>query len=199
MSIPEVFINQPRMIVADVESTGLDPFVHQATEVAWWDSATGTYGELVLPHTLDNADPLALEIQRYQERGIATARRANQCEVAGLWGFLGGSIEDRYAKPVLVGSNAGFDAGMLGGTFHRAGFTPSQPWYYRPRDVAEIARSGLGWVDENGHPPNLKRLTERLDITVPDGAAHTAIGDVRTTVQILTRLLELVAEREPER
>lgn len=184
----------PRMIVLDVEATGLDPFVHQATEVAWWDSATGLEGELVLPHTLDNADPVALTIQRYEERDVAAARQATQTEVTDLWEFLGGAVGDRYTKPVLVGSNIGFDAGMLGGTFHRAGLAPSQPWYYRPQDVASIARWGLGWTDDHGHPLNLLRLTQRLDVTVPDGAAHTALGDVRTTVQVLQRLRELIDE-----
>lgn len=190
MAIPSILTGHPRMIVADVETTGLCPFTHQATEVAWWDSATDEYGELVLPHTLDQADPMALEVQRYDERGVADLPHATPSQVKDLWTLFGGETEDRAAKPILVGSNAGFDAAMLGGTFHRAGLAPSQPWYYRPLDVASIAQWGLGWVDDNGHPLKLFRLAERLDVTVPDNAAHTAIGDVRTTVQVLTRLLE---------
>ncbi|MDN5895830.1 MAG: 3'-5' exonuclease [Nocardioides sp.] len=198
MTTPALLHNLPRMIVTDVESTGLDLFVHQATEVAWWDSATGHYGERVLPHTLVGADPAALEIQRYAERGIVRAPAATVDELADLYALMGGDTIDRHRKPTLVGSNSSFDVGMLCGAFHRAGFTPSPPWYYRPTDVAHIARWGLGWVDDHGHPLKLQRLTERLAVHVPEGAAHTAIGDVRTTVQVLIRLLDLIGDHAPD-
>lgn len=186
--------NTRRLIVVDTETTGLDPHVHQPWEVAWCDITRAVTHDvplstcqtrvLHLPHSLRDADPVALRVGRYDERagGLTSA---SPDAVHAMWRDLGGGAE-RPDKPVLVGSNPAFDAAMLGGLFHRSGLDVT-PWHYRTLDVGDMAFWGLGWEDEHGAPLRLSALADRLGHV--NGAAHTAAGDVATTAVVFVDLL----------
>lgn len=189
-----------RLIVLDTETTGLDQNRHQPWEVAWCDITPAVAGDaplaslpvrtMLLPHTVEGADPVALEIGRYEERFVGEV--ATPDEVRDLWGLLGGDIPEPKRRPVVIGSNPGFDVGMLGSLFHRHGLY-SNPAYQRCTDVSEIARWGLGWVSSESHLPlGLGLLTERLGVQNAD--AHTAASDVRATCEVYMRLTAMVAE-----
>lgn len=189
-----------RLIVLDTETTGLDRHTHQPWEVAWCDITTAAAGHvplsacpvhtLLLPHTLDAADPVSLEVGRYEDRCVGEPVPASAVRV--LWARLGGDTDDRKRKPVIVGSNPGFDTAMLGGLFHRHGLD-SSPWYQRSIDVSDMARFGLGWVSDSGLPLGMEPLTQRLGID--HEGAHTAAGDVAATCEVLLRLSGLLRER----
>lgn len=187
-----------RLIVLDTETTGLDRFRHQPWEVAWCDITPAVEGQaplasldvrtLLLPHTVEGADPEALRIGRYAERCTGTVATLDDVRV--LWSTLGGDVADRKHKPIIIGSNPAFDQSMLGGLFHRHGLS-SDPWYQRSTDVSDIARFGLGWVSEgSGLPLGLGRLSERLGVCNED--AHTAASDVRATCEVYLRLTQML-------
>lgn len=189
-----------RLIVLDTETTGLDQNRHQPWEVAWCDVTPAALDDhplaelpvhtMLLPHTMEDADPVALEVGRYAER--CTGSVATPDDVRELWGLLGGTVADPKQRPLVIGSNPGFDVGMLGGLFHRHGLD-SAPAYQRCTDVSEIARWGLGWVSEGSHLPlGLGLLTERLGVSNVD--AHTAASDVRATCEVYLRLTAMVAD-----
>lgn len=182
-----------RYIVLDTETTGLDPFVHQPWEVAWADVTDVLSGrarpddvtihEMRLPHCLDAADPVSLDIGRYAQRTSDGAPTATPEQVHALWVTLGG-LDDRAKKPTIIGSNPGFDQAMLGGLFHRQGLD-SNPWYQRPLDIADVAYFGHG-LSNDGARPGLSWLADWLALDTP--ARHSAAGDVVTTVQALLAL-----------
>lgn len=193
-----------RLIVVDTETTGLDCVRHQPWEVSWCDITTAVTDAvplsalpvhtLLLPHSTEGADPVALEIGRYDSRCVG--RVASAAEVRDLWGVLGGDVDEPKRRPVVIGSNPGFDLAMLGGLFDRHGLS-SGPSYQRPTDVSEIARWGLGWVSENSHLPlGLGLLCDRLGVHNAD--AHTAASDVRATSEVYLRLTAMVATAHAE-
>ena len=148
----------------DTETTGLDPRIHQPYEVCIWREdwqAPNTFG---LPHTLEHADPAALVIGRYWDRG---------CEYR-VGDHTTARVVARHLRGVtLVGSNPAFDAAML----TRVIGTPV--WHHRTIDIGTVAMVKFG-LD---FPIGLREVFERLvdrghDIPGPD---HTAEGDVRAT------------------
>lgn len=193
-----------RLIVVDTETTGLDCFRHQPWEVAWCDITPAVIDgvslsalpvqTLLLPHTTDGANPISLDIGRYDSRCVGPV--ATAAEVRDLWGLLGGDIQEPKRRPLVIGSNPGFDLAMLGGLFYRHGLS-SGPSYQRSTDVSEIARWGLGWVSDNSHLPlGLGLLCERLGVCNED--AHTATSDVRATSEVYLRLTAMVATAQAE-
>lgn len=184
---------ESRYIVVDTETTGLDRFVHQPWEVAWCDITQALTGqrdlddlpihEVRLPHTLDGADPVSLEISQYDARTADRAQAASAEQVRALWVDLGG-LDERRDKPVIIGSNPAFDQGMLSGLFHRHGLD-TDPWYQRPIDIADIAYFAHG-ITKRGQRPGLSAIAEHLGLATP--ARHSAAGDVVTTAQALLAL-----------
>lgn len=148
----------------DTETTGLDPEVHQAYEVAWaFDH--GPIERLVLPHTLEGADPYALKVGHYLDRDIFAETQASKGELSDL--------RRRLRGVTLVGSNPAFDASFLKKVFGEA------PWHHRLVNVAE----GGMWVFNWDRPKGLAAVAEELralDYEIPE-PDHTAAGDVATT------------------
>lgn len=178
----------------DTETTGLDPFVHDAWEIAViardGDQADAEHVWRIEPD-LTNADPKSLEINRYHERTSAPGWKWDDRQTAArdLYALLDGGV--------IVGSNPAFDAEMLTHLFGRYYANP-RPWHYRTVDVATLA-VGLSygkaeaatkrdcdasWYDKVeeyiGFPWKSYRASEAIGIRRPaDDVAHTAMGDAR--------------------
>lgn len=152
--------------VVDCETTGLNDRIHWPYEVALWRDEWHNARVYDLPHSLDHADPVALQIGQYHERGFTPLDESLPRQVERLRPTLVGVT--------LVGANVRFDAGMIRKVL---GY---EPWHHRLIDVEAYAMPILG-LDE---PVGLAELSKRLidlrghDIPTPD---HTAMGDVRTT------------------
>lgn len=148
----------------DTETTGLDPDVHQAYEVAW-QVGHGPLMSARLRHTLANADEFALSVGRYHERGFAPKPKGSRDVVDLLRRALDGVT--------LVGSNPAFDAAFLRKSLGCA------PWHHRLINVAEGGMWVFGWDRPKGLADVAAACRERgYDIPEPD---HTAEGDVRAT------------------
>lgn len=163
----------------DTETTGLDPAVHMPYEVCWWREDEDTPNTIQLPHTLDHADPVALDIGGYHQRGFAPGWSWPE-----RW-VLVDNFAEQLAGVTLVGSNPGFDAAML------APLLRCSPWHHRFINVADGAMFLFGW----DRPKGLDKVTLELRsrgfvIPEPD---HTAEGDVRTTRAVYYALREMAS------
>lgn len=161
----------------DTETTGLDPRIHQPYEVCIWREDQEKPRTLQLPHSLEYADPAALQIGGYHDRGMTPheyPEKANTCRfklIANLTGVT------------LVGSNPAFDAAML------TRFIGAPVWHHRMIDVSNVAMAVFDWDRPQGLATVADKCRqEGYDVPEPD---HTAEGDVRTTRAVYEALREI--------
>lgn len=152
-----------RLVFLDTETTGLDPAHHSVWEIAWAVN-DGPIRSAVIPHTLEGADPKALELNQYQDR------YGNNSLAVSL--IIEATLLEELEGATIVGSNPAFDTAFLRKRWGRA------PWHHRLLDVAAY---GMG-VLALDRPEGLASIADRLrdfghDIPVPD---HSAAGDVAT-------------------
>lgn len=157
---------QLHRVVVDIETTGLDPTVHVPVEIAWWDLTTGQAARFVPPHgdfDMTLAEPRALEINRYWERGLDNPSRWDDgTELARMHAALTGQT--------FAGANPRFDIDFIRPLFSAADLV-REPWHYHVDDLAAFARGRLG-LD---HLPRVSEVCTLLELTPGD---HTAEGDV---------------------
>ena len=166
----------------DTETTGLDPRVHKPWEVCTWIDGEQAPETRALPHTLELADPQALNIGGYWDRAGAARVVADR-----------GSFTRRLRGVTLVGSNPAFDAAML------TPFIGMAVWHHRLINVAEGGMWVFGWDRPRGLADVAAECRSRgYDIPEPD---HTAEGDVRATraVYEALRAIRATTTADPER
>ena len=122
-----------RLAFVDCETTGLDPARHEIWELAYILEPEGKSFRALLPVTLSNADPAALEVGGFHQRYPQIANH----EI----------VDDAYCRRlvlrdlsvrVLVGNNPQFDASFL------AAWLGSRPWHYHLVDVKALVAGRLG-------------------------------------------------------
>jgi len=169
----------PRLVVVDTEATGLDHRIHQLTEVAWIvREPDGTEREhrVVPEHTLDHAEPIALEISRYHER-LADAPRTPDAE------WVDRFLADAEGA-VLVGVVPDFDARHLLQACQRVGRTPT--WDHHLLDVGTLAMPLLAAAPEV--PRGVAGLCASLGVPHDPALAHGALYDARQTLRCFDRV-----------
>jgi hypothetical protein len=177
------------LVYVDTETTGLDPDRHQVWEIAWATEQRQVYS-MVVPHTLTNADPVALALNGHDSRCPAGTSTNGHEE----WGWSGAEMPAELAVrtmlvgATMVGANPAFDAAFLR---RRWGFAP---WHHRLLDVEVFAMGALG-LDR---PLGLEGLAQRLHAS---GPKHTAASDVRSLIQCHDALTSIYFElrSRPER
>jgi DNA polymerase III epsilon subunit-like protein len=186
-------VTTPPIAFIDTETTGLDPFQHDAWEIAVilrQDGHDTEHTFRILPD-LSNADPKALDINRYFERVSADDWTWDDRQTAAhqLYALLNGAV--------MVGSNPAFDAEMVAHLFGRY-YDQPKPWHYRTVDVATLAVGALygrasewtrkdcdaSWYGkvENavGWPWKSYEVSRHVEVEPPaKSMAHTALGDAR--------------------
>lgn len=161
----------------DTETTGLDARIHQPYEVCIWREDWDHPNTFGLPHTLEYADPQALNIGGYFERD-RMCKQGDHTTVRVITKHLRGVT--------LVGSNPAFDAAMLTRCIGTA------VWHYRLINVSEGGMWVFGWDRPKGLADVAAECRGRgYAIPEPD---HTAEGDVRTTRAVYEALRALRAE-----
>ncbi|MFE9764652.1 exonuclease domain-containing protein [Streptomyces sp. NPDC005808] len=177
----------------DVETIGLDPFLHDAWEIAVILRCDGQDEEHVfrIKPDLLNADPEALKINRYYERTNAPDWVWDDPHIAAT------QVRALLDGAVLVGSNVPFDAEMLTHLLGRY-FDQPRPWHYRTVDVVTLAVGSLygrasEWTVRDcdatwygkvakaiGWPWKTHDVSRHVEIEPPTAdVAHTALGDAR--------------------
>lgn len=194
MSTDSTTRQAPPLAFVDTETVGLDAFIHDAWEYAVILRKPGQADEehvFRIEPDLSNADPKALEVNRYHERTSAADWK---------WDARQDAARDLYRlldSAVLVGSNPAFDAEMIAHLFGRYYWQP-KPWHYRTIDVATLAVGALygraremtrrecdaSWYSKVakavGWPWKSYEASRHVQVEPPaKSAAHTALGDAR--------------------
>ena len=168
----------------DCETTGrFKP--HVPFEVCMWREDEPEPVVLTTPHTLDSAEPDALRINRYFERGFLPGVHD---EYADVW------IARALTDVTLVAANARFDADMV------AKIVGYEPWHYRLLDIEAYALGVIGVRMGWRRPRGMKDITLALrdmgfEIPEPD---HTAEADVRA-LRAAHEALLVIATKEGAR
>lgn len=165
-----------QLIVVDIETTGLDEDDFPL-EVAAVNVATGEEFYLVPWVTMTDisrADPKALQINRYFERGVRD-------EIVDSLGTQKGyrRLQEMLGGNTFGGSNPRFDSDMLRGRV-------ATVWHHRLADLAAYAAPEMSRKPDN--LPGLVDVCKWLD--VENTEAHSALGDARATAECFRRLIE---------
>lgn len=170
------------LIVVDLETTGLNHTIHRILEVAAINTTTDEiihFSPYVSPNDLGLADPSAMQVNRYYERGawknILTGEASND-QYTRLAEMLRGNT--------LAGCNPRFDADFLNQS--KTCFDP-EPWHHRLADLSAYAAGALG-ISPNGLL-GLGDICDRLD--VDPGVAHSALDDAKATAACFRKLTAL--------
>jgi DNA polymerase-3 subunit epsilon len=170
-------MSRPKTVcIIDVESSGLQPALHEVVESSFWRLDTGARDTFIPPHTLINADPEALAINRYWERGLDDQTQ---------WDHDGSQLRSFHAALtgcLIVGSNPGFDVDFLTPLFVRSDLSLA-PFAYRPLDIGTYAAGVLG--RPIGDRVGLTQLCNILGIPAGD---HSSENDVTATGRCLIEL-----------
>ena len=191
-----------RLVAVDVETTGLDPVKHELIEVGLVfrtgqdpsDADAPTREEsFSLAFDVEAADPKALEVNGYGKRNFA--RLVNPVYAAG---FLRSILDDAH----LVGKNPQFDGAFLAAFIAKAGpHTKTPPWHHRMVDVGTLAWGWYNGVELGGRnedpltedfwdtPPNVEQTAKLLGVPLPEGDAHTALGDARWAFKAMEKVV----------
>lgn len=187
---PEGF-DPSKFAYVDTETTGLDPRIHQAFELAYALSGTPVI-DVHLPHTLEFADSQAMRINRYHERGFrpfdgevwkSHRRQDGSLLPPGATRTLQtieGARADLAGK-VIVGCNPAFDQEFLRNAF---GY---QNWHYRLLDLEAWGAGVLGYDQPLGNK-DLQSALRDLGYEIEE-SDHTAVQDVATLRQCHLALL----------
>jgi len=174
-----------RFVFLDTETTGLDFARHQLTEVAWivrFEDGSELERCFIPEHTLDGADPMALEMTRYHER-IAPQPRSPASEWLEL--FLTDAT-----KAVLVGAVPDFDARHLEMAAARIQRTPT--WDHHLLDVETLALPLISPGPEA--PRSLAKTCRALGIPHDQDQAHGALYDAQQAMRVFDRVHEVLAQ-----
>jgi oligoribonuclease (3'-5' exoribonuclease) len=163
-----------RLVFLDIETTGLDPRVHDMLEVAMvvrdpFDEAVDEEIGFAMAINLAAADPRALEVNRYQQR-LPELRRA-QIDDAGALALLMTTLRGA----IVVGNNVQFDLRFIEQFLVECESPDTTPWFYSPVDLKALAAGRLSM----GEPPwSTNKVADAAGVPIPDGY-HSALVDAK--------------------
>lgn len=171
----------------DVETDGLHPGC-RAWEVALIrrTSTAQTEHRWLLPIELGPwTDLRALEIGGYWDRHPTGRSLAGRHPIPSEVATKTDAARDIMCLThgaTLVGSAPWFDAAVLDRLLRSQDLIPT--WSHRLRDVCTLAAGHLGH-----DPGGLDSTLAALELTMPDTARHTAMGDARAAMAIYDHIL----------
>lgn len=174
--------NANRVVIVDVETSGLDPEQHVVLEVAAIDLSDTGEGISFVPDQpnewVRDADPVALSVNKYFERRVFDEQLSaveTLEHLRRLWQMLD--------RATVAGSNPSFDVAFLRCLFaeHEVQFPRI---HHRMLDLSPYAAGALKLGTKM---PGLAQVCELLD--VDNTAPHTALGDARATADCLAALM----------
>lgn len=166
------------LIIVDLESTGLEPGVHQILEVAAINTVTDEvlhFAPYISPQFLGDADGYAMQVNRYYERGVWKNMLNASASSEGY-----SRLREMLIGNTFGGCNPAFDSQFL---LALPGWGTA-PWHYRLADLSAYAAGALGIPAHE--LPGLNDICERLG--VDPGTAHSALDDAKATAECFKRL-----------
>jgi len=169
------------LIVVDFETTSLNMFYGKIIEVAAINTATDEvlyFAPYIDPVDLGNADGIAMQINRYYERGVwkqMLSEDATNSQYRQLAEMLSGNT--------FAGCNPAFDSQYLIQTHPSTMFT-NDLWHYRLADLSAYAAGALG-IPAN-ELPGLADVCQRLGVDT--GVQHSALDDAKAAAECFRRL-----------
>lgn len=155
-----------RYAFLDIETSGLNPVLHEPIEVAYILEPDEVTVGVSLPFHEDTADPMALEVNGYGKRPFLP-----MMDSFTFAKKLHGDLRDR----IIVGNNVQFDMNFLREFLSRVSPLLLPTWQHHVVDLKAIAGGALGL-----EPPwKTNELCELLSVDPPGKEAHTALGDAR--------------------
>jgi hypothetical protein len=157
--------------VLDCETTGLTDD-HEMIEVAWCEPGRAISSAIV-GHSLHNADPFALQINRYNERHL---------DDPDLWAPAHHRLEDiltaTFEGATVLGSNVAFDQGFVSRWLAERFYNPPL-WHHRPLEIGSYVAGRFNLRRSLSLQDTIALLREHryTSIVTPD---HTAAGDVES-------------------
>lgn len=164
------------LVAVDLETSGLNPFVHEIIEVGLvWKAPPDApidylrRMEFVLSFDESKADPKALEVNGWGKREFGPV-------VDRGWAleFLAELLDDAH----LVGKNPGnFDAQFLRSFFIREGWAWGEKptWHHRMIDVGTLVQGRFRLPD----PPDTASVEELTNVRIPENKRHSALADAQ--------------------
>lgn len=158
-----------QLVVVDVETTSLDKEHCWPLEVAAINTVTGeelSFVPFITNSALGNADPMALKVNRYYERGIWEEMLPDADANKDKYDLLRLMLEGN----TLGGSNSRFDAAVLSRFI-------GEPWHYKLAELANYAAPAMGRPPHD--LPSLVDVCRHFDIT--NHEQHSAYYDAQAT------------------
>lgn len=172
------------LVFLDLETTGLDPHVHEILEVAFIvrnpePSPTATdMLETTFHFALNinerHADERALEVNRYWERWKKPVNEGGFPAVqTDEW--AAGVFLNHLRDAIIVGNNVQFDVRFIERFLLDCGCATITPWFYHPVDLKALVAGTFNL----GEPPwSTREIAEAARVPIP-ADAHSALVDAR--------------------
>lgn len=198
-------LNDDMFCAVDVETTGLDPKIHDVVQVAIMPLGDDfrphpkyfPFSTYLKPETPETADPAAMRINGLSVRWLMT----NGIDVLRAADMLEEWFENLKLKPragghshqiVPIGQNYNFDRGFL---LKWLGFTTYEYIFSRRyRDAMHAAlymKDRWAWHCETDKLPKVGLQYMCNLLKVSRGKRHDALADAMATAEVYRRLLEM--------
>jgi len=188
-------LNYEQPIFYDLETSGLDPAVHQIIQIAAIHLPSGDTFESKVKFDLERASKEALEINHYNADNWWQAITQEQAATAFNQFCADHTSVVRkskksgkpYSSACLIGyNNAHFDQNFIDRLID--GQKLFAKYDYRQLDVHALAKWQLPWLDDY----SLTAMRDYFDLPVRN--AHDALEDVKMTIDVAACLIEIMAE-----
>lgn len=166
----------------DVETTGLDPEVHEIIELAYIITdrnlnVLSKYSTKILPENIEAASPRALEINGYSP-DLWDAEAVPLCAALNI-------LDLNLPWTYLAGHNVGFDRKFIEAAYKKLG--RDTPWRtYHMLDTSSLAMP----LFFQGKIPSLSLSVLCDYFSVTNEKAHSALSDIQATLEIAQNLME---------
>ena len=166
----------------DIETTGINVLKHELIEIGCvlTDHNLKVIDEFeikIKPEHIENADPIALKINRYNEKDWE--RAVSEKEAMKI-------LNKKVKDCTMVGQNVAFDSGFLEYVFAKNNLVNTM--HYHKLDTISIAWAKLH-KDESVEHFSLREMCKRFDIINEN--PHSALSDARATYELYKKLMNL--------
>lgn len=180
-----------KFVALDIETTGLDPAVHEVIEVGCvlfsFDAKKkifkieDSFDIKIKPEHIERANPISLKVNGYKE-GLWTEAVTTK---NGLK-----KISQKIKGRVMVGHNAGFDYSFLNHAFKTHGVTNTL--HYHVLDTLSMAYVTLH-DNVDATRLSLQYLCDFYGIE--NKKAHTALADAQATYELFVKLFNTMTRK----